>query len=234
MNINNLYEIKLKKIDNGPGYWSYTEVSIFNKSTINNTIIAKYNRTYDAMFDTFFPFEKGGKHYALISMNYTNTSVISLDTGKIIAEEPEEDSGFCPVGFYVPRYFKEPNEDYNIYEGFGLWDEKDIKEMGLTDKDIHYTEFGFVSGCHWGDDSTWKLQWLDLSEIEKGIIKREEKFGYFELPPNQPLWDAISCEYYDENMITLNTFQRFSMDENNNFKFYSNGEWVDGERYNLR
>ena len=36
-------------------------------------------------------------------------------------------------------------------------------------------------GCYWGDDNSWKVQYLDLSEIEKGIIRRDERFGYAEL-----------------------------------------------------
>ena len=59
-----------------------------------------------------------------------------------------------------------------------------------------YHPFGFVAGCIWGDDSTWKIQYLDLSEAEKGIVKREERFGYIELPDNLNLKDAIDLEDY--------------------------------------
>jgi hypothetical protein len=33
----------------------------------------------------------------------------------------------------------------------------------------------------WGDDSSWKLQYLDLSQIRQGIIHRDDRFGYVEL-----------------------------------------------------
>lgn len=52
-------------------------------------------------------------------------------------------------------------------------------------------DHGFVAGCIWGDDSSWKIQYLDLSRIEEGIIRREERFGYIELPGSVRLRDAI-------------------------------------------
>ena len=51
--------------------------------------------------------------------------------------------------------------------------------------------FGFVAGCVWGDDSSWKIQFLDLSRATEGIVIRDDRFGYLELPDNVPLADAI-------------------------------------------
>jgi hypothetical protein len=42
-------------------------------------------------------------------------------------------------------------------------------------------EFGFVWGCVWGDDSSWKVQCLDLRRIREGVISRDERFGYVEI-----------------------------------------------------
>ena len=36
-------------------------------------------------------------------------------------------------------------------------------------------------GCVWGDDSSWKVQYLDLTGIQDGVIRRDERFGYAEL-----------------------------------------------------
>jgi hypothetical protein len=81
-----------------------------------------------------------------------------------------------------------------------------------------YSPFGFVAGCVWGDDSTYKIQYLDLSEAEKGIIKREERFGYVALPENLSLKDAIDMYDYgwdeeDEsaNYIRINIMQTFDL-----------------------
>ena len=41
--------------------------------------------------------------------------------------------------------------------------------------------FGFVWGCEWGDDSSWKIQYLDLRKVQQGVIVRSDRFGYVEL-----------------------------------------------------
>lgn len=83
---------------------------------------------------------------------------------------------------------------------------------------LAFYPFGFVAGCIWGDDSTWKIQYLDLSEVEKGILKREEKFGYIELPDNLSLKEAINMYDYgydseDEiaNYIRINVMKTFDL-----------------------
>jgi hypothetical protein len=56
---------------------------------------------------------------------------------------------------------------------------------------LNYYQFGFVGGCFWGDDSSWKVQYLNLSQAEKGKIEREERFGYVEILDGVRLKDAI-------------------------------------------
>lgn len=38
-----------------------------------------------------------------------------------------------------------------------------------------------ISGCIWGDDSSWKIQYLDLSGLPERRFLRDDRFGYFEL-----------------------------------------------------
>jgi hypothetical protein len=53
-----------------------------------------------------------------------------------------------------------------------------------------------VSGCYWGDDMSWKIQYLDLSEVERGIIRRDDRFGYIAQPEKCTLEQAIClCAY---------------------------------------
>lgn len=54
-----------------------------------------------------------------------------------------------------------------------------------------YAPWGFVAGCHWGDDSSWKIQFIDLSKASDGIITRDDRFGYIELPSGVSLESAI-------------------------------------------
>ena len=61
-----------------------------------------------------------------------------------------------------------------------------------------HATFGFVAGCIWGDDSSWKIQFLDLSKAAEGKITRDERFGYIELPSGVDLKDAIDTEWIDD------------------------------------
>jgi hypothetical protein len=66
---------------------------------------------------------------------------------------------------------------------------------------LTYHPFGFVSGCVWGDDSSWKLQYLDLSRAAEGILRREERFGYLELPDKLPLERVVDLTDFQSNPI---------------------------------
>ncbi len=133
-------------------------------------VVAEYDRNY-AMLRTFEPFRQGDRDFALISTNYTATSVMDLQTGEIIAGEEPNAGGFCPVGFYVPDWW-----DIHAWEA----------DCGTLPGSLGWTadhewptgDFGFVWGCIWGDDNSWKVQYLDLSRVQSGEVKRDERFGY--------------------------------------------------------
>lgn len=93
---------------------------------------------------------------------------------------------FCPTDYFVP------------YE----------PEKGLNG------QIGFVAGCHWGDDLDGpKIQMLDLSEIEKGIIRREPRFGRIFLPNGVSLQQAIDLDSYDteDKLVWIATAQPFDL-----------------------
>jgi hypothetical protein len=80
----------------------------------------------------------------------------------------------CPVDFYVP------------------YEDERVTAAG------HAGQFGFVAGCMWGDDSSWKIQYLDLSGIESGIFSRQERFGYLSMPADRRrLAECISFDSYN-------------------------------------
>lgn len=184
------YAIKTKSQPNEPGTWDSTIVEVFRRdfTTGNLERICEYERNY-AMLQTFEPFRQGNREFALISRDYTRISVLDLATGNVIATDPLEGrpgSGFCPVGFYVPDWWD--INDGTVIPGSKYWN---------ADKEWPCGDFGFVWGCYWGDDSSWKVQYLDLSRVQQGIITRDERFGYVEL--------AISgyqspCLNFDANM----------------------------------
>jgi hypothetical protein len=124
------------------------------------------------MLDTFEPFRQGPRDLALISRDYTRTAVLDLISGEVIAEEASgsNGSGFCPVGFYVPDWWDVLHAA--AIPGAKYW---------TADAEWPVGEFGFVWGCHWGDDTSWKVQYLDLSRVKQGVITRDDRFGYVEL-----------------------------------------------------
>jgi len=157
---------------NAPGILDSTLVEV---NVRNGTSDAKgtcsYERNY-GMFQTFEPFRQGKRDLALISREYTKTAVLDLTSGKVIAEESEltPGGGFCPVGFYVPDWWDV--NDGAVIPGSEYWDDDNEWPTG---------DFGFVWGCYWGDDTSWKVQYLDLRRVQEGVIAREERFGYVRL-----------------------------------------------------
>jgi hypothetical protein len=169
-----------------PGTWDQYIVSVYQKlpegehdgaeivetkkdgTLVRWKKVGEYERNY-CLMDTFFPFEQNGKHFALYSKEYTATRVMSLPDCKDLCGEEEDSVGFCPVEFYVP------------------YDPED----GITG------HFGFVAGCIWGDDSSWKIQYLDLANIEAGVMTNTSRFGYIELPSGLSLKEAISFRLWD-------------------------------------
>lgn len=166
--------IKTTPKPNRPGTWDSTIVEVFRREASSERLekLCEYVRNY-SMLQTFEPFRQGAREYALISRHYQKTAVLDLATGSVVAEEGDGVSsvdGFCPVGFYVPDWWD--INDGRIIPGGKHWD---------TDLEWPVGKFGFVWGCIWGDDSSWKVQYLDLTGVHHGVIKRDDRFGYVEL-----------------------------------------------------
>lgn len=230
----------LEVIPGRPDVWNSLRVGVFRNIGQSEEQIGEYHRNYGSLFNTFFHCSYGGKDYALYSPNYTITRIMELPSCKDIGGEEPHSSGFCPVDFYVPRYI---DREYITLEGEARKyriNEPDADDQ--TQKTIRYTplhektgeryvvekpdypispllyySFGFVAGCIWGDDSSWKIQFLDLSEITRGFIKRDERFGYIELPEGMALKQAVNMGDYrydltDEiSYVTIAIQKRFDL-----------------------
>lgn len=166
------YFVRSTPKKNRPGTCDSAIVEVFRRASAGDEPqkVCEYERNYGLMH-TFEPFRQGNRDFALISPQYTGTSVLDLATGRVIAEEPASTFGFCPVGFYVPDWWD--LHDDSIIPGSEYWDADDEWPTG--------GEFGFVWGCVWGDDRSWKIQHLDLTDIQSGVIRRDHRFGYVEL-----------------------------------------------------
>lgn len=179
------YFVRGTRKENRPGAWPSTNVEVFRRAGAGGEPerVCEYERNY-SLLRTFEPFRQGGREFALISPQYTGTSVLDLATGRIIAAEPLSSAGFCPVGFYVPDWWD--LHDGRIIPGSEHWN---------TECEWPEGEFGFVWGCVWGDDNSWKVQYLDLTEIQSGVIRRDERFGYVELATD---WCLNPCFCQEE------------------------------------
>jgi len=127
----------------------------------------------------FHPFSHKGKDYALYSPDHTCSRVLALPSCEDVDGEISHSLGFCPVDFYVPTLEDFP---YNKY-------------LGRPEPDEY--PFGFVSGCIWGDDRSWKLQFVDFKNLDEGKVTFDDRLGYFVLPHHLSIKEAIAGIQYD-------------------------------------
>jgi len=230
----------IDKISYRPGSWEGARIGVFR----DEEQIGEYERNYEMLYNTFVPFSLHGNDFALYSPNYTATRIMELPSCKDIGGEEPSPSGFCPVDYFVPAYIEQEWTGTSSYgpektkvqrvnkpvekdltertEDFRRINPSNGEEIFISDRyrpltPLMFYPFGFIAGCYWGDDSSWKVQYLDLSEAEKGILKRDERFGYIELPRGVELKDAIDLYVYgrDENdysnYIRINIVQRYDL-----------------------
>ena len=206
-----IFRTETSEIETGRDSWSKLKIDIYQMDDdkydipegADGTHIGSYERNYSSLYKTFHPFKKGDQWYAMYSKSYEKISVMELPSCKEIATN---DDSFCPVEFYVPSYDN-------------MMSKEDNDEWNNQFKDVEGT-FGFVSGCYWGDDSSWKIAYLDLSDMLNGKIKLEHKFGYIEQPPELSLQQCI-CMYdyapgkeYNQHGINIAHGHHFQLDSN--------------------
>lgn len=202
------YTTRTTRRETRPGCWSVLDVEVLDLGPDAHTeldddartavhaaadVVAHYERAYPSLYATFEPFSQASRPYALISTDYTRTTVLDLTSGHVIANEPPpplvtlsdgrevKAAGFCPVEFFVPDW-------WDVHDETVLPPSKYFDPLTDTLPD---GSFGLVAGCFWGDDSSWKVQYLDLSRIGEGIVQRDDRFGYVELPSAVQLKDAV-------------------------------------------
>lgn len=210
-----------------PGTWPRIRVGVFRVVGDREEQVGEYVRNY-SLQNTFFPFTVGEKAFALYSPHYTVTRVMVLQSCRDVGGEEPSAGGFCPVEYFVPGYviresadlegklsryrYNNPKPEDLLPQTFTYHSrDKETGEVIPVEKPSYpvtpftYYDFGFVAGCIWGDDSSWKIEHLDLSQVEKGIIRRTPRFGYIELPDNLTLHDAIDMtDYlYDDKCSTI-------------------------------
>lgn len=207
------YSVRAKEIPSPPDYWSTLEVAVFLNRRGVREQIGSYKRNYPSLFHTFCPFKKNEKEFALYSPHYTCTRILSLPECKDIGGEEPSGNGFCPVDYYVPLIKKtihkyKPSKSKKADE-LDCWlvDDECFDDEQLAGalkiRRTNSASSGFVAGCVWGDDAFgWKIQYLDLSSAHRGILKRDDRFGYIYLPQNLRLKKAITfSDFNPKNLI---------------------------------
>lgn len=212
------FRIETSVVQNKPGTWNSTKVAIYRDDEYDiktNTyrhgiLIGEYIRNYSSFgFETFYPFQVGDEWYALYSADYTATRVMKLHSDRIEdwCGEDATSHGFCPTEFYVPRYVK-TNSSYifkdekKTFDAYYVDCDHPLEEIhneivGQDFVEFRYCDFGFLCGCVWGDDTSWKLRYIDLSQIPDKILTITDKFGYWELPAG-PLKSHIRMDGWEQ------------------------------------
>jgi hypothetical protein len=186
------------------GKWGSSLIKIFD----GDVQIGEYKRNYPSFAEaTFEPFELNRQWYALYSPNYTATRILSLPDCLDVGGEEPSSGGFCPVEFYVPRYKKVLRKSSQTGEERDDWwftpqaENHSGKEVADNGDELTFSPWlslttGFVAGCIWGDDTSWKLQVIDLSRAAEGIITRSARFGHFELADGLSLRESIKLDRF--------------------------------------
>ena len=167
--------------------------------------VGSYVRNFYNLYRTFFPFRSGNRDLALYSPDYTSTRIMELPSCRDIGGEESHGHGFCPVDFLVPSYEErewtkdgEAHRFRMTFPGYGAY-EAEKKNPLVTP--LTFYPFGFVAGCVWGDDNSWKIQYLDLSEAAEGRLKREERFGYLEMGWGLNLGQSVLISDHGEDRL---------------------------------
>jgi hypothetical protein len=194
--LNSSYLVVAKRLKAQPGRWACCEVSIFEPGRFRKRKLGSYIRNYHSFgVSTWYPFSRGAKDYALYSRDYTCTRLMELPSCKDIGGEDPSAGGFCPVEYLIPEVIS--------------WEkEPDSQKPGLLLNRTRKTpaDVALVAGCFWGDDSSWKIQCFDLSQVESGIIARDERFGYVAMPKESSLTKSVYLERDEESGVVRATF----------------------------
>jgi len=62
---------------------------------------------------------------------------------------------------------------------------------------VEYSGFAFLAGCVWGDDTCWKLRYIDYKGIANKVLLIDDRFGYHPLPTNRLLAECVDLSGWE-------------------------------------
>src|SRR6185437_1103528 len=175
------------------GSWHGLRVGVFRRENGIDVQVGEYERNSPSLLRTFSPFQASGRDLALYSPDYTCTRLLELPSCRDIGGEEPNSAGFCPTEFFIPYFVElesrvadEPprrfrtqmpaTEDLQArtvpttYPATAGRPERVEYHHYVPVGPLTYHSFAFVAGCVWGDDSSWKVQYLDLSQAASGLL----------------------------------------------------------------
>jgi hypothetical protein len=193
------FQLIVNAVDNGKGVWSTQDCEIWRiggneKNEAVAATVGTFHYGYSGGIQNIFkPFKHKGKWYCTYATSYTCLSVACLDKDQLVhvADVPGDlaADGFCPAEAGVP--FRIDCEE-GLYADWDL-DGWDFTNPSANRMNAEFCDFGFYCGCVWGDDSSYKLKFIDFRDLEQGkIYTPEEPLDYYELPQNVSLEDAVT------------------------------------------
>ena len=202
------YEIREERLKKG---WGHSILHVLR----NDDEVFSYERTYPGFGkSTCVPFpqydfvDHQWHDYLLFSEEYVRASALNLETKKR-ADEPypiDDDGkehpgfGFCPTGFKVfsmmEEYVCADKDETKRDESIAFWNKTIDDYPDNASFALEYSGvFALESGCVWGDDTSDKLRYIDTSRIRDGILRTDERYGYFELG------DSIEKVTFDDGIV---------------------------------
>jgi hypothetical protein len=124
-----------------------------------------------------------------------------------IGGEERSEGGFCPVDYYIPKYYFYLFDNNNIKHTVEIYENSSDEENDINAEWIYET-YGFVSGCHWG--GSYEIYSMDLTDAHKGIIKRKEYIGQL---PNNVIRLKNLFNINDKNFIEISTANFYSFED---------------------
>lgn len=201
----------------------------------NNEILGGFTRDYSSFAaEIFKPFYWEGQWYATYSHSYTTLRVMRINENSIEdwCGEPEdkEGFGFCPVEVVLPLAYKGKCQGYMNHFWLHSFDSEeeaiahkrrfgeitylDAKEQHTQVSDVPYfMGVGIYSGCIWGDDSNWKIRYIDYRKVAQKEVLIKEAFSYVEQPIDRKLADCIQCMQYNGKCFSLITMSDYDIDD---------------------
>lgn len=208
------YSVTSISKESGRGSWNVQDVSVIGPG---GEVVGTYTYNYHQT-PPFCPFRIGEQWYALYSKRYTASRVMKLPSCEDVWGEDSSAGGFCPVEFFVPAIQEIDFDGERTGKLCGTFND-DFEDFGKPGKHprhnwlIHepeYLRYGFVCGCVWGDDSSWKVQFFDFSDIENGNVTYDARLGYVELIEGMSLQKSIKSPR--KSSFELATTVRFKTD----------------------